>query len=127
VLYPVIHTQETVLWPFAQIGDVQNMSQKCHPLRPYHAELSPSSHMSPIQLQAAPIRSRFNPVPVHVGFLLDKVALGQAYPPVSYSAIHQRRYVTLTQEIIFNYNIPTISYEAAVLTTQQECHPPISS
>ena len=56
-----------------------------------------------------------------MGFLVDKVALGQVYVPMPYSPIHQRRYVNLTHDIISNYNIPTLSYEAAVANTQQEC------
>ena len=102
----VIQTQETILWSCVQNGDVQNTSQSVTPSDPTKQSCHPA-HTPHIQLQAAPISSRFDPRLVHLGFLVNKVALVQVYLPVPYLPIHQRSYVILTQNIISNYNIST--------------------
>ena len=107
VLYPVIQTQETILWFCVQTGDVQNKSQKCH-LSDLTKQTCHPAHTTKQTCHPAQTRHPFSfkqhqsgpgsiPGPVHVGFLVDKLALGQVYIPVPYSPIHQRRDVILTQ------------------------------
>jgi hypothetical protein len=97
VLYPVIQTQETILRFCVQTGDIQNTSQKCHPSEPTKQTCHPAHTRHPFSFKQHQSGPGSIPGPVHVGFLVDKMALGQVYIPVPYSTIHQRRDVILTQ------------------------------